>query len=102
MTTLQKLQELHAHTLQFVVVEKSPAHGSKEHNVILAPFKTKEEAEQNRIKYSYNTDNYYVDMNKLDKQYTDLLQDIIDNGITRQNRHWNNRTYDTRRNQRIN
>ena len=46
----------------YAVYEKSPAHGSKEHNVILAPFKTKEEAEQNRIKYGYNTDNYYVDI----------------------------------------
>ena len=46
----------------YAVHEKSPAHGSKEHNVILAPFKTKEEAEQNRIKYGYNTDNYYVDI----------------------------------------
>ncbi len=46
----------------YAVYEKSPAHGSKEHDVILAPFKTKEEAEQSRIKYGYNTDNYYVDI----------------------------------------
>jgi len=46
----------------YAVYEKSPAHGSKEYNVILAPFKTKEEAEQSRIKYGYNTDNYYVDI----------------------------------------
>ena len=25
-------------------------------------------------------------MNKIDKQYTDLLQDILDNGITKQDR----------------
>jgi thymidylate synthase len=25
-------------------------------------------------------------MNKLDKQYTDLLQDILDNGVTKQDR----------------
>jgi hypothetical protein len=48
----------------YAVYEKTPAHGSKEHNVILAPYKTKEEAEQNRIKYGYNTDNYYVDILK--------------------------------------
>jgi hypothetical protein len=48
----------------YAVYEKTPAHGSKEHNVILAPFKTKEEAEQRRIKYGYDTDNYYVDILK--------------------------------------
>ena len=48
----------------YAVYEKSPAHGSKEYNVILSPFKTKEEAEQSRIKYGYNTDNYYVDILK--------------------------------------
>jgi hypothetical protein len=48
----------------YAVYEKSPAHGSREHNVILAPFKTKKEAEQSRIKYGYNTDNYYVDILK--------------------------------------
>ena len=52
----------------YAVYEKSPAHGSKEHNVILAPFKTKEEAEHYREKYGYNTDNYYVDV--FENEYT--------------------------------
>ena len=56
MKKMNKIDNLYA------VYEKSPAHGSKEHNIILAPFKTKEEAEQSRIKYGYNTDNYYVDI----------------------------------------
>jgi len=29
--------------------------------VILAPYNTKEEAEQARVKYGYGDDNYYVD-----------------------------------------
>jgi hypothetical protein len=33
----------------YAVYEKVPAHGSKEYNVILAPFKTKEEAELNMV-----------------------------------------------------
>jgi len=48
----------------YAVYEKTPAHGSKEHNVILSPFKTKEDAEQSRIKYGYNSNNYYVDILK--------------------------------------
>ena len=59
----KKYQALLQDTL-YAVYEKSPAHGSKEHNIILAPYKTKEEAEQSRIKYGYNTDNYYVDILK--------------------------------------
>lgn len=46
---------------QFAVYEKMPAHGKEEKNVILAPFNTKEEAEEAGKKYGYNTDNYYVD-----------------------------------------
>lgn len=64
---MNKLDKAYTDLLQnylYAVYEKSPAHGSKEHNIILAPFKTKEDAEQSRIKYGYNTDNYYVDILK--------------------------------------
>jgi len=46
---------------EFAVYEKEPAHGKDEDGVILAPFNTKEEAEQAGIKYGYDDDNYYVD-----------------------------------------
>ena len=46
---------------QYAVYEKEPAHGAESNGVILAPFNTKEEAEQARKKYGYNWDNYYVD-----------------------------------------
>lgn len=46
---------------QFAVYEKKPAKGKEENGIILAPFNTKEEAEQAMIKYGYNIDNYYVD-----------------------------------------
>lgn len=46
---------------QYAVYEKEPAHGSEVNGVILAPFDTKEDAEQAKTKYGYNTDNYYVD-----------------------------------------
>jgi hypothetical protein len=46
---------------QYVVYEKVPAHGGEINGVILGgPFKTKEDAEQARQKYGYNSDNYYV------------------------------------------
>lgn len=46
---------------QFAVYEKEPAHGKEKDGVILAPYNTKEEAEQARVKYGYGDDNYYVD-----------------------------------------
>lgn len=46
---------------KFAVFEKIPMHGKEENGIILAPFKTKGEAEEARKKYGYNTDNYYVD-----------------------------------------
>ena len=46
---------------QYAVYEKEPAHGKDKDNIILAPFNTKEEAEQTRLKYGYGSDNYYVD-----------------------------------------
>ncbi len=49
---------------KYAVFEKVPAHGSAENNVILAPYSSKEEAEDAARKYGYNTDNYYVDTNK--------------------------------------
>jgi hypothetical protein len=45
----------------YAVFEKVPAHGSETHNVILAPFKSEEEARADMVKYGYNTDNYYID-----------------------------------------
>jgi hypothetical protein len=45
----------------YAVYEKEPAHQNEKNGVILAPYKTKEEAEQARIKYGYSGDNYYVD-----------------------------------------
>lgn len=55
---------------QFAVYEKEPAHGKEKNGIILAPFNTKEEAEQAKIKYGYNTSNYYVDKyeNKIKQQ----------------------------------
>ena len=45
---------------QWAVYEKQLAHGKDKDGIILAPFKSKEEAEQARIKYGYSGDNYYV------------------------------------------
>jgi len=52
---------------QYAVFEKEPAHGSEVNGVILAPFYTKEEAEQARQKYGYGNENYYVDKMKFDE-----------------------------------
>jgi hypothetical protein len=49
---------------QFAVYEKEPAHGKDKNGIILAPFDTKEEAEEAMRKYGYDTDNYYVDIFK--------------------------------------
>lgn len=46
---------------KYVVYEKIPAHGSIENGVILGYYNTKEEAEIDRMKYGYSSDNYYVD-----------------------------------------
>ncbi len=46
---------------QFAVYEKKPFHGKEENGVILAPFNTKHDAEQARLRFGYNNDNYYVD-----------------------------------------
>jgi hypothetical protein len=49
---------------QYAVYEKEPAHGKDKDGVILAPYNTKEDAEQARVKYGYSSDNYYVDILK--------------------------------------
>ena len=49
---------------QYAVYEKVPAHGSEVGGIILAPFSSKEEAQQARENYGYNTNNYYVDIIK--------------------------------------
>lgn len=49
--------------IQYAVYEKEPAHGKDKDGVILAPFNTKEEAEEAGNKYGYYGENYYV--NKL-------------------------------------
>jgi len=45
----------------FAVYEREPAHGATPNGVILAPYNTKEEAEEARVRYGYNNENYYVD-----------------------------------------
>jgi hypothetical protein len=45
---------------QYAVYEKVPAHGSAINNVILAPYKSEQEAQEAREKYGYNNDNYYI------------------------------------------
>ena len=45
---------------QYAVFEKNPAHTGKSNSVILGSYNTKEEAQNDREKYGYNTDNYYV------------------------------------------
>ena len=52
---------------QYAVYEKKPAHGNLENNVILAPYKSKEEAEEAKVKYGYGNDNYYVDLYNISK-----------------------------------
>lgn len=49
---------------EYGVYEKTPAHGGVKNGIILAPFSTKEYAEEAREKYGYKTDNYYVDILK--------------------------------------
>jgi len=51
-------------TREYAVYERIPAHGSKVNGIILAPYKSKEDAQQAREKYGYNTDNYYIDILK--------------------------------------
>jgi hypothetical protein len=46
---------------EFAVYEKIPRHGKEENGIILAPFRSKEDAEEAMIKYGYNNDNYYID-----------------------------------------
>jgi hypothetical protein len=46
---------------QYAVYEKEPRHGKDKNGVILAPFNSKEEAEEARVKYGYGDDNYYID-----------------------------------------
>ena len=58
---------------QYAVFEKVPAHTNKPDSVILAPYKTIEEAKSAMIKYGYNTDNYYID------SYDKIVEDYISN-----------------------
>ena len=58
---------------QYAVFEKVPAHTNKPNSVILAPYKTIEEAKSAMIKYGYNTDNYYID------SYDKIVEDYISN-----------------------
>lgn len=46
----------------FATYKKTPAHNNKPNSIILAPYKTKADAEEARIKYGYTNDNYYVDI----------------------------------------
>ena len=47
---------------KFAVYERSPRHGKDFNGVIMAPFDTKEKAEEARKSYGYDNDNYYVDI----------------------------------------
>ncbi len=46
---------------RYGVYEKTPQHQGQINGIILAPYNNKEEAEEDRQRYGYNTDNYYVD-----------------------------------------
>lgn len=61
---------------QYAVFEKVPAHTNKPDSVILAPYNTKEEAQFDRVKYGYDTDNYYVDVydSDVEKYINDLIK----------------------------
>ena len=61
---------------QYAVFEKVPTHSNKPDSVILGPYNTKEEAQGDRVKYGYNTDNYYVDAynSDVEKYINDLIK----------------------------
>jgi hypothetical protein len=61
--------------IQYAVFEKVPAHSNKPDSVILGPYNTKEEAQGDRVKYGYDTDNYYVDVydSDVEKYINDLI-----------------------------
>ena len=52
---------------QYGVYEKTPRHGQNKDNLILAPFNSKEEAEQVGKNYGYYGHNYFVDKIKQKK-----------------------------------
>lgn len=72
---------------QFAVYEKTTAHSSKENPVILAPFKTQEEAIQAMVKWGYNNDNYYIDIYPLKTIEDQNLENIYK--IIHEFRNWN-------------
>lgn len=45
----------------YAVYEKEPRHNSLPNSIILGNYRTVNEAEQDRIKYGYDNENYYVD-----------------------------------------
>lgn len=49
---------------KYAVYEKEPAHGKDVNGIILAPYNTKEDAEEARKKYGYTSENYFVDILK--------------------------------------
>ena len=61
---------------QYAVFEKVPAHSNKPDSVIFGPYNTKEEAQFDRVKYGYDTDNYYVDVydSDVEKYINDLIK----------------------------
>lgn len=46
----------------YAVYERTPRHQNEINGVILATYKTLEEAEKARQKFGYGNDNYYVDI----------------------------------------
>jgi len=59
--------------IQYAVFEKVPAHTNKPDSVIFGPYNTKEEAQYDREKYGYNTENYYVDVYDVDEYMRTLI-----------------------------
>jgi len=58
---------------QFAVFEKNPTHTGKSNSLILCCYNTKEEAQYDREKYGYNTENYYVDVYDVDEYMRTLI-----------------------------
>ena len=45
---------------QFAVFEREPQYCSAQHPLLLGPYKTEAEAEEDRVRYGYDRENFYV------------------------------------------
>ena len=61
---------------QYAVYEKTPAHGRDVNGIILAPFNTREEAEEMGKKYGYHGENYYVDILRTERKGSGIVDGI--------------------------